>query len=700
MSSQPRRLRLWSIAICATLALSILFTPGASPFIFAGQAAVLQRTIFAVTPAWSEDLAVKRALTDLSDTFTDELLAQVEIRRAAGSSTPGAVQVTVQPASGLLDAALAAELQSMGPEAYAIRPAGSEQSPEVLIAANHPLGAVYGLYRYQELVRLDPAARARPPELIAAPAMTLRLLGDPLDPLYPEPEEALRLGFNAIMVDPWPALALYEGYDPALYDGDRYPRERAWVEARRERTAQRIARAKALHLTVVSTGDVPSLPRAALEKYRDQVGPGTVCIDRPVTAELTVAALREVISTFPGIDVYMTRTGENYELGPLVGAAPGDSQSKCGGGAAVDRAVRLVHDVVAGQYQRTYIHRAWDLGSGGIHGSLARASAFAQNLPKDRFLLSFKHTQTDFWRYNPINPNLTSGAAGMVEFQAAREYEGKGAYPNYLGQLFATGGPEVDKPGGLRQIAVAGVKAIWVWGKGGGWGGPVPHSSLWNDANTYALARLAWDPSADPERLALEFATLRFGQVAAPGMAQVLTQSADANLLALYVGPAARRRGPWAPNNLWVRDDVIRGGEAIAELYRQSRQAGDFERAIGEKQLALRLADGMIVEFERVAPAIDDAATVAEVRASLQYHRALVAVLNSYLDGTFHYYRWLDSQRTDEIARERAIERFYAWEADWAHYLEVTETLPAIASAYRNDGMEETAYNALIDLER
>jgi hypothetical protein len=52
----------------------------------------------------------------------------------------------------------------------------------------------------------------------------------------------------------------------------------------------------------------------------------------------------------------------------------------------------------------------------------------------------------------------------IIEFQAAREYEGKGAFPDYEGPEHAVA---------MRRAAAApGVKGAWIWNFGGGWGGP------------------------------------------------------------------------------------------------------------------------------------------------------------------------------------------------------------------------------------
>src|SRR5690606_1959948 len=114
-------------------------------------------TVFAITPAWAQDAAVALAVNDVGETFRQEFGNEVDVYGSVSADAPGALLVRVQPASGVPDSGTAAELQSLGPEAYLIESEGSEQRPEVVISANSPLGAAYGLYRYREMARLDPA---------------------------------------------------------------------------------------------------------------------------------------------------------------------------------------------------------------------------------------------------------------------------------------------------------------------------------------------------------------------------------------------------------------------------------------------------------------------------------------------------------------------------------------------------------------
>ena len=52
--------------------------------------------------------------------------------------------------------------------------------------------------------------------------------------------------------------------------------------------------------------------------------------------------------------------------------------------------------------------------------------------PHPLFYFCIKHTAGDFWRFNDFNQQLAIGKhAQVIEVECQREYEGKGAFPNY-----------------------------------------------------------------------------------------------------------------------------------------------------------------------------------------------------------------------------------------------------------------------------
>lgn len=586
------------------------------------------------------------------------------------------------------------DVPSLSQEGYVIQPLPQHQPPTVVVIAEGPLGLAYGLMALAEDILLQRPYLSYPLPLVREPAMSLRLVADPLEPGYPGAEQALKWGYNAVMIEPWPSLALYEQYNPAIYEASTYGQQRAWVEEQRRKAREEITRAKALHLKVIAPGDVISFPKQMMNLYgarmSDGAAPPRYCIERDAVREALSAGLDEVLREFPEIDGIMVRTGENYELGPLAGNTPQSSTcTRSDGLEKLAATVRLLDETVTQKHGRLLIQRAWDLGSDGAHAQPNNTKRLASVVGTPaQPLLSYKVTQTDFWRYNPLNPNFAHTVGPrMVEFQAAREFEGKGAFPNYIGGIYAGGAPESPEPGGLRAASGWGVDAAWVWPKGGGWDGPQITSSLWLDANNYALSRLLWDPQQDPKALAYNWAAQRFGAAAAPGITALLELSPQAALKGMYIQCYATKQDAWSPNNLWVRDDIITGDYRLNDIYQACKQEPDFSAAIAEKQEAVALVDEMLAEYWRVEAAIPDRALARETLVSLYYQRSLFESLQHYLSGMFYYYRFMESSGGDRPYKEKALAEFTSLEQSWRDHTQVAASMPGAPTPFRDAGM-------------
>ncbi|HLE80383.1 MAG TPA: hypothetical protein VJA25_03730, partial [Dehalococcoidia bacterium] len=597
-------------------------------------------------------------------------------------------------------------LPELGQEGYVIQPLLQAKPPGILVVGGSALGIAYGLLALAEDLRLERTYLQYPLPVHREPAMELRLAADPLEPGYPGAEQALKWGFNAVMIEPWPTLAMYERLDPAIYDPARYGAERAWVAEQRRRAREQIAQAKSLHLKVIAPGDVISFPTQFMKLYGERVSDGGTppryCIERITVREALATALDEVLEEFPEIDGIMVRTGENYPVGPVLGNIPQSAQCSNPRDSldSVAKTLGFLQEQVVQKHHRLLIQRAWDLGSEGVHAQPVLAQRLASVTPEAVApVFSFKISQTDFWRYAPLNPNLLEQTIPrMVEMQAAREFEGKGAFPNYVAGLYALGMPESTSRGGLRVAYSAGVRNAWVWPKGGGWDGPHLESDLWLNANVYALSRLLWEPYADPTSLAADWARLRYGDAAAPKIVALLEKSPSAVLKGLYLDCYAVRNGAWAPNDLWVRDDIITGGDRVEALYRSCSSEPDFSHALAEKRQAVALVDAMLDDFWQVESLIPDRELARQTLVDLLYERSLFRSLQYYLEGMFNYYRFRDSGGRDEGAKTAALGAFTKLNESWQDHTQVVASLPGAATPYRDAGMLSTAEEALHSL--
>jgi hypothetical protein len=294
----------------------------------------------------------------------------------------------------------------------------------------------------------------------------------------------------------------------------------------------------------------------------------------------------------------------------------------------------------------------------------------------------------------------------IVEFQAAREYEGKGAFPNYIVKEHAAA---------IRRCRDLGVKGIWIWNFGGGWDGPRLQSDRWVRANIHGTARLADDPDADPRKLADEWAAREFGERAASKVAAMLMLSDDAVLGFRYVAPYSRHHKGWLPARNIMRDDIIRGETVVRDqggiriLYEGSKYA--LDEALEEKARAAETVRRMREIFESVKGDIVAARgdkVFDEARNTLVYMETLANTMSHYVRGMFLYHNSLETG--DANTARQALAELRAWRQEWdRHRIEVPK-LPGVATPYRSlnnyggtpdpkGAMAETCEKALAALE-
>ena len=147
----------------------------------------------------------------------------------------------------------------------------------------------------------------------------------------------------------------------------------------------------------------------------------------------------------------------------------------------------------------------------------------------------------------------------IVEVQCAREYEGKGAYPNYIANGVIEGFEEHRlqmKPAqmkSVREIANTGhLAGVWTWSRGGGWSGPFIKNELWCDLNAWVMAQWANAPEKSEESIFARYASERLGLSSddAVRFRKLCLLSADA----VVRGKSSTRSdvSPW-----WGRDNGI-----------------------------------------------------------------------------------------------------------------------------------------------
>lgn len=514
-------------------------------------------------------------------------------------------------------------------------------------------------------------------------------------------ENYTQYGYNAAVLGDITQLAGYETVASGAIAKD--PELQKRIEKRRKHFQADYDRANELGLAVCLMTDEVELPTVVLDHFRSSVvdpkKPRRINFDSPMFWELYRAKYREVLKAFPKVAYVIVRTGENYSHldEGYTGHTVLDKTVDDAYFRNMQRLIEETRKVVVDEFGRTLIWRTWDLGNNGFHANPAAYDRILAGVRDRRGLIfSIKHTQTDFWQYNDFNPMIGRGdVRQIVEFQCAREYEGKGAFPDYVGPAHAEA---------MRKASELGAMGVWVWDFGGGWGGPFLKSDRWVRLNVYATMQLAKNPGASPRDLAEQWATEEFGAKAAPKVADMLMLSPECVRKFMYIAPYARDHKGWMPSRNLMRDDIIRGERTLREnggikiLYDGSKQS--LDEALNEKTEAVELTEQMRAIFESARPdivAVRGQQVYDESLSSLIYMESLAKVMSHYVRGMFLYYHWQETG--DAATATKAESELQDWRTAWVDYRTNVPKLPAVATLYRSqtDQDPSTAPGAMAD---
>ena len=154
------------------------------------------------------------------------------------------------------------------------------------------------------------------------------------------------------------------------------------------------------------------------------------------------------------------------------------------------------------------------------------------------------------------------------------------------------------------------------------------------------------------------------------------------------------------PNGLWVRDDIIAGGQVLADLYQACRRDQGWENALSDQQEALDLVGSMMDDLTSAGSYLQDSRLARELEVSLEYEQSLIEVLHDYLTGMFNYYRFREDSDKDQGRARRALAAFDRLRESWWVHTQIVPKLPGAATPYKDAGMLATVDAARRELER
>jgi hypothetical protein len=515
---------------------------------------------------------------------------------------------------------------------------------------------------------------ANPPPRNGHAPFTLDLVHDnpgetPFTTAFNDPATLRAFGYQAKCFQLFDSAILglnWESVDPSIFPTGSPGR--AWVDRKAADLLARYQSVKDAGLGVYCMSDLILLPKtlaAQLEATDDWRDPRN-----PRTREILRAAVDEMFTRFPQLDGLVVRIGETY-----LDDAPhhtGGIRDKTSPEHTIIPLLDLLREELCVKRGKRLFFRTW-LAFDTDPDAYTAVSAAIDPHP----LLAFcvKHCEGDFHRGNRFSRVLGLGRhPQMVEVQCQREYEGKGAHPNYIAEGVINGFEEYANtmPAGtmrsLREFAASDLFAgVWTWSRGGGWRGPYITNELWCRVNAWVLTQWALDPSQSEAGVFARFCREELGL--ADDDARRFRELCLLSARAVVRGKRSTHADirPW-----WSRDQYIREAELPGDPARRSR-------VLAEKREAEAIWDEIIALARSIAFPDHDTAEFAAT--SSEYGRFLYRIfrINFEMRDVLEHF---DAPRAARLLAE--------YDDTWAAWTEHAAKHPSSGTIYQPDAFRYT----------
>lgn len=443
---------------------------------------------------------------------------------------------------------------------------------------------------------------------------------------------------------------------------------RAWVDQKGAELDKLYAAAKQAGLSVYCHTDMIVFPKRLVEKFHlDHFKD----ISNPDTQKYLRAAIQQMFHRFPQLDGLVVRIGETYLQG-----APyhtGGVENKSDPRKTIIPLMKLLREEVCDRLNKDVLFRAWL----SFDASIPAYQAVSEGVePHPRLHIAVKHCEDDFHRGNPFSKVLGTGQhSQVVEVQCQREYEGKGAYPNYIAHGVIEGFEE--HPGqSIRKIwSNPLIVGMFTWSRGGGWKGPYITDELWCDLNVYVLSQWAQNPNRSEESIFNEFCrtVLKLSPSDTVTFRKLCLLSADA----VYRGIRGTHNeiSPW-----WTRDQYM-GRPPLP------KEAAMFAEFLQQKDESVKMWTQMIAYAGNIH--FPDAAVKEYVEVSCRYG---FGVYQIYRCG-FHLAALGLNGDKPQIA---ALIKQY--DETWAEYRKLKDEHPSCGTLYEDKAFKDKpGMGAMVD---
>lgn len=470
--------------------------------------------------------------------------------------------------------------------------------------------------------------------------------------------------------------------------------EGLWMQGFRQTLAREIREAKQSALKVFYHVDLFVLPRQLVHDEQAEIctPDGRITLDSERTLEIHRALFAEMFRDFPEVDGLIVRIGETYLF---------DTPYHCGNtavplhGKEVDPAwsqrqyanlLRFLREEICIRHERILIQRTWDIYNDRFHANPSFYLGVTGNVPPHpKLVFSIKHTALDFFRRVKVNPALGIGQhSQIIEIQCQREYEGKGAFPNYIGHLIAAGLPENTNPLGLSTLLqMPNIQGVFTWSRGGGWFGPYLKNEFWCGLNVEIITSIARDPLRREPEIFADYCRTTLGMDDASGSAfrNACLLGAEALLAGRYCEAYdAQWQQATIPTELWMRDDRLGGMDQLRPVFQYLHEHGMTAEALEEKWTSVRLWKEALGEFEKVV--MRDPSLKEIVETSFRYGTLLFEIIALGWEILSHDFAANSGYSIDPAKLRKLHSRYLT---AWQDYRKLGASAPGCATLFKGN---------------
>lgn len=496
----------------------------------------------------------------------------------------------------------------------------------------------------------------------------------PYDSKYNNPAVIKEMGYNGkvYFLFESPALAInWESVDATILP--KGTEDRKWVDAKAAQIKKMHTACKTEDIAIYAMSDLVLFPKRLIEKYNIEKTFGNP--NDALTEKLIRAQINEMFDQFPDLDGLVVRIGETY-----LHDAPyhkGAIYDKTSPEKTIIPLINLLKEEICEKRDKQLIFRTWGAFDRNMDDYMAVSNAIE---PHKNLIISVKHVEGDFHRSNEFSKVIGQGRhRQIIEIQSAREYEGKGAYPNYIANGVIEGFEEhANMPEAQINSLSEFVEkkpelyaGVWTWSRGGGWDGPYIKDEMWCDLNSWVMAQ--WGQNTDKSEAFIfnRYATERLGLKGEDiaKFRKLCLLSAEAVVRGR--NSTYRDMNPW-----WTRDQGIAWPMVVKGTFEQERNLAQKDESIEKWKEIVKLAKSIHWQNKE---------TKKHVIGSSEYGLKLYKIYRTLI-----YMKY-----ADDNGNGKDVQKWIkAYDKAWRNYNKLAKKYSNIATLYTQDYERHTANNA------